>query len=64
MFEILKDFAQGMALGLRRRYASALSHAGNPERFAGELQRAGYATDPDYAAKIRAIVDTLSERTF
>ncbi|MDM7322935.1 MAG: flagellar assembly peptidoglycan hydrolase FlgJ [Gammaproteobacteria bacterium] len=38
------------------RYSEALKHAGNPERFVQELQKAGYATDPRYAEKILAIL--------
>ncbi|MDD3608509.1 MAG: flagellar assembly peptidoglycan hydrolase FlgJ [Halothiobacillaceae bacterium] len=40
------------------RYADALKHAGDARRFVNELQKAGYATDPDYANKILAIVDS------
>jgi flagellar protein FlgJ len=35
-----------------RRYRRALDVAQDPARFADELQKAGYATDPHYAAKI------------
>ncbi len=38
------------------RYRDAVAHAQDPGRFADELQKAGYATDPDYAAKIRAVL--------
>jgi flagellar protein FlgJ len=34
------------------RYQRALDAAQDPSRFADELQKAGYATDPHYAAKI------------
>lgn len=37
------------------RYQKALSSAQNPEQFAKELQKAGYATDPNYARKIGQI---------
>jgi flagellar protein FlgJ len=40
------------------RYQSAIqvaSTSGNSERFVNELQRAGYATDPQYASKINQI---------
>ena len=40
------------------RYKPAIqvaSASGNSERFAHELQRAGYATDPQYAQKINQI---------
>ncbi len=37
------------------RYDSALSKVGNTEQYMRELQRAGYATDPSYAAKVMHI---------
>lgn len=37
------------------RYGDALKQAGNGERYLHELQRAGYATDPNYANKIMNI---------
>lgn len=37
------------------RYRTALSSTANPERFVQELQRAGYATDPNYARKVSQI---------
>jgi flagellar protein FlgJ len=37
------------------RYQKALSSTHNPEQFAKELQKAGYATDPNYARKISQI---------
>lgn len=37
------------------RYAEALRHDGSEQRFVGGLQRAGYATDPDYAQKIMRV---------
>ena len=40
------------------RYAGALEHAGDSERFVQELQKAGYATDPAYADKILSILRT------
>lgn len=39
------------------RYADALKAGTDGHRFARELQRAGYATDPNYAAKISQIAD-------
>lgn len=38
------------------RYQGAVSGGADPSRFAEGLQKAGYATDPDYAAKIRSIL--------
>lgn len=37
------------------RYQQALEHGFNPDAYARELQKAGYATDPDYASKIQRI---------
>lgn len=37
------------------RYAGALQHGGDGHRYAEGLQRAGYATDPAYAEKIKKI---------
>ncbi|RZI93609.1 MAG: flagellar assembly peptidoglycan hydrolase FlgJ, partial [Rubrivivax sp.] len=38
------------------RYAKASQQTGSAQAFATELQRAGYATDPNYATKLsRAI---------
>jgi flagellar protein FlgJ len=38
------------------RYAAALQHGADPERFAAALQTAGYATDPAYSTKIAAVM--------
>jgi flagellar protein FlgJ len=38
------------------RYAGARSAGGDPLRYAAALQAAGYATDPGYADKIRAVL--------
>lgn len=39
-----------------KRYAKALTFKDNPFRFAEEVAKAGYATDPDYAKKISLII--------
>lgn len=44
------------------RYQKALQAAGNAEQYVRELQRAGYATDPDYAAKISRIARQISQQ--
>lgn len=41
------------------RYKDAVASADNPDQFARELQKAGYATDPDYARKIISIARQL-----
>lgn len=47
------------------RYGEALQQTRNPEAFARALQEAGYATDPNYANKITALMnsDTLRNAT-
>ena len=37
------------------RYTKALENADNPQRFIASLQKAGYATDPNYARKVLSI---------
>ncbi|MDD2161190.1 flagellar assembly peptidoglycan hydrolase FlgJ [Pseudomonas sp. MIL19] len=49
-FEDYVSFLQGNG-----RYEKALATTDKPEQFARELQKAGYATDPQYARKIAQI---------
>ena len=42
------------------RYAQALEHAADPTAYSVQLQRAGYATDPDYAEKIQSVLRSPS----
>ena len=39
------------------RYQNAISNSSNDKAFIAELQKAGYATDPNYAKKINSILD-------
>lgn len=41
------------------RYSMVLEHAQDPERFADELQKAGYATDPAYARKLKSVINRV-----
>lgn len=41
------------------RYAKALESTGNPGQYYRELQKAGYATDPQYANKLGSILASL-----
>ena len=41
------------------RYQEAVKSADNPEQFVRELQKAGYATDPNYASKISQIAKQM-----
>lgn len=54
----VKDYAS--VLTGNPRYREAVNQAQDPGRFADELQKAGYATDPGYAAKIRSVLASPS----
>jgi flagellar protein FlgJ len=59
--EAFKDYAK--LVGDSPRYAKARLQTSSPQAFASGLQKAGYATDPEYAAKLsRAINTTLQMR--
>jgi flagellar protein FlgJ len=59
--ESFKDYAR--LIGDSPRYAKAKLQTSSPQAFASGLQKAGYATDPEYAAKLsRAINATLQMR--
>ncbi|WP_426110147.1 flagellar assembly peptidoglycan hydrolase FlgJ [Massilia sp. PWRC2] len=49
-----KDYAK--LLSDNPRYEKVLASAGDPSKFAHGLQKAGYATDPLYAAKLSKII--------
>jgi flagellar protein FlgJ len=40
-----------------KRYAAAMQARNDPREFAQALADAGYATDPDYAGKLIALMD-------
>jgi len=52
--EAFKDYAR--MLSNNPRYEKVLNHGGDAATFAHGLQRAGYATDPQYAAKLSRII--------
>jgi flagellar protein FlgJ len=57
--EAFADYAR--LVGNDPRYSGVMRGAATPESFAGGMQRAGYATDPNYAAKLaRTINHTLA----
>jgi flagellar protein FlgJ len=59
--DAFKDYAK--LVGDSPRYAQAKLQTNSPQAFASGLQKAGYATDPEYAAKLsRAINTTLQLR--
>ena len=54
-----RDYAR--LIGNSPRYQAAMQSLGSAQAFATQLQKAGYATDPQYAAKLsRAINTTLN----
>lgn len=52
--DAFKDYAK--MLSNNPRYEKVLNHGGDATTFAHGLQRAGYATDPQYAAKLSRII--------
>ncbi|WP_296949229.1 flagellar assembly peptidoglycan hydrolase FlgJ [uncultured Massilia sp.] len=52
--DAFKDYAR--MIGNNPRYEKVLQHGGDAATFAHGLQRAGYATDPQYAAKLSRII--------
>jgi peptidoglycan hydrolase FlgJ len=51
-----KDYAR--LITTTPRYAQASQQLDSPQAFASGLQKAGYATDPQYAAKLSRAIDT------
>lgn len=51
--ESFEDYLQ--FINNNARYHNANEHASNPARYINELQKAGYATDPNYADKVMRI---------
>ena len=54
--ESFRDYAR--LIGESPRYAQARAQTGSATAYASELQRAGYATDPAYAAKLSRAINT------
>jgi flagellar protein FlgJ len=54
-----KDYAQ--LITKSPRYAQASQQTSSPLAFATSLQKAGYATDPDYAAKLSRAIHTTTQ---
>lgn len=52
-----KEAADDYASLIQRRYPTALAHKADPVKFAESVAQQGYATDPDYAAKLRSIIN-------
>lgn len=60
--ESIKDHTQLMVNGTDNNHANytGVTHAANYKEAAIALQRAGYATDPDYAAKLINVIQTYN----
>ncbi len=54
-----KDYAS--LINNSPRYAQARQQTGSAQAYATELKRAGYATDPDYAAKLNRAIATTQQ---
>ena len=48
--------AHAVLLSLTARYKPAMAAAGDPSRFAAELQLCGYSTNPQYATELRKLI--------
>lgn len=59
--ESFNDYTQ--FISTNQRYEQALQQGNNAERYIEELQHAGYATDPQYADKIKKIMNSDSFKT-
>jgi flagellar protein FlgJ len=55
--EAFRDWAQ--LLANNPRYAQVLAQGRDPQAFAAGLQRAGYATDPAYGAKLARVIASV-----
>jgi flagellum-specific peptidoglycan hydrolase FlgJ len=49
------EAAEDYASLIKRKYPAAFAYR-DPERFAESVARQGYATDPDYARKLKSII--------
>jgi hypothetical protein len=55
-YRTVLDSMRDMGSLLKRKYPRAMAAAGDPNEFARQVHRGGYATDPDYARTIIAIM--------
>ena len=56
--EAFKDYARLIGTNDRYRDVVAKAQSGSAEHFAQGLQKAGYATDPEYASKLARVINT------
>lgn len=45
-----------------KRYSEAIKYKSNPEKFFEEIAKAGYATAPDYANQLKAVMKSVIKR--
>jgi flagellar protein FlgJ len=45
-----------------KRYSEAIKHKQNPEKFFEEIAKAGYATAPNYAKELKAVMNSVIKR--
>ena len=45
-----------LTLSSMKRYANAFQYSTNPNQFAAEVHKAGYATDPNYTSLLTGIM--------
>jgi flagellar protein FlgJ len=45
-----------LTLSSKKRYAAAFQYSTNPNQFAAEVHKAGYATDPNYTSLLTSIM--------
>ena len=45
-----------------KRYVEAIKYKSNPEKFFEEIAKAGYATAPDYANQLKAVMKSVIKR--
>ncbi|MBV6319734.1 glycoside hydrolase family 73 protein [Duganella violaceipulchra] len=50
------EAADDYASLLQRKYPTVFAYQSDPDRFAEAIARRGYATDPDYARKLKSII--------
>ncbi len=56
--DAFKDYAK--LISENPRYQNVLQSGGDANRFASEMQKAGYATDPQYAQKLARVIKLSS----
>ena len=54
-----RDYAR--LIGCNPRYEKAMAQTGSAHAYASELQKAGYATDPAYAAKLSRAIQSVTQ---